>query len=324
LQYRENSACGGLFLESVGVSENEKQGILKLAADREVNVDPVVSFLVGATNGIGYKKIIGRMQAYPIPHLPLPAGKGRLLLDIGCSWGRWCFAAARKGFRPVGIDFSLGAVMAGRRVARSLGCKVEFVVGDARYLPFKDSIFQCAFSYSVFQHFSREDAQRSFAEAGRVLSPGGQSLIQMPNKFGIRCLYHQARRNFREGKGFEVRYWSPLALWKLAESTLGATKMEVDCFFGLGLKYEDRHLMAPLPRYAATVSEYLRRASRVARPLLFVADSLYLASTKEESVATAAAEEGASLRKRHQGERSANGHSGNQRLSRRFCCVHCD
>jgi cyclopropane fatty-acyl-phospholipid synthase-like methyltransferase len=42
-------------------------------------------------------------------------GAGKLLLDIGCSWGRWSISAARNGWCVVGIDPSLGAIMAARR-----------------------------------------------------------------------------------------------------------------------------------------------------------------------------------------------------------------
>ena len=270
----------GLFLESVGLTEDEKKGIEDLETNGTL-IDPVVSYLVGATNGIGYKEAIGRLREYPIPVLPVPPGKGELLLDIGCNWGRWCFAAVRKGYRPIGLDPSLGAVMAGKRVARQFGYDVQFIVGDGRFLPFRDGVFQHIFSYSVIQHFSREDARQSFEEAARVLEEGGLSVIQMPNRNGLRCLYHQARRGFREGKGFEVRYWSPAALRGLAQSTFGPTRTTVDCFFGLGLKYEDRHLMAPRARYATLASEALRRVSTVFPPLTLMADSLYLNSVKQ-------------------------------------------
>ena len=39
---------------------------------------------------------------------------GTRLLDIGCSWGRWSLAAAARGYDAVGIDPSLGAIMAAR------------------------------------------------------------------------------------------------------------------------------------------------------------------------------------------------------------------
>jgi len=45
-------------------------------------------------------------------------------------------------------------------------------------------------------------------EIGRVIKSGGHTLVQMPNILDARCLYHQARRKFREARGFEVRYWS--------------------------------------------------------------------------------------------------------------------
>ena len=40
---------------------------------------------------------------------------GSRLLDLGSSWGRWSIAAARKGYSVVGLDPSLGAVLAARR-----------------------------------------------------------------------------------------------------------------------------------------------------------------------------------------------------------------
>jgi len=61
-----------LYLESLGITEEEKQGIVALSKSSNSRVDPVVSFLVGATNGIAYKHLIGKLDDYPIPDLPLP------------------------------------------------------------------------------------------------------------------------------------------------------------------------------------------------------------------------------------------------------------
>jgi hypothetical protein len=30
-----------------------------------------------------------------------------VLVDLGCNWGRWCIAAGRMGFLPVGVDVIL-------------------------------------------------------------------------------------------------------------------------------------------------------------------------------------------------------------------------
>ena len=82
-----------------------------------------------------YKDLVGNLRGYPIPAIGLPAAKGERLLDIGCNWGRWTIAAARKGYRVTGMDPDLGAVLAARRVAEQLGVNAEFVVADVKVSP---------------------------------------------------------------------------------------------------------------------------------------------------------------------------------------------
>jgi 2-polyprenyl-3-methyl-5-hydroxy-6-metoxy-1,4-benzoquinol methylase len=137
-----------LFLESLGVSDAEKKRALEIARAGENSIDPVVSVIIAATSGYAYKHLVGKLRTYPIPDLRLPAVDGKTLLDIGCNWGRWSVAAARKGYRVVGVDPSLGAIMAARRVARQLDVDIDYIVADARYLPFEDGTLD-VFSYSV-------------------------------------------------------------------------------------------------------------------------------------------------------------------------------
>lgn len=272
----------GIFLQSVGVSDEQRQGILELARRKNNPVDPTASFLVAATNGIGYLSAIGKLKAYPIPDLPVPAAQGLRFLDIGCSWGRWSVAADRKGYRVTGIDPSLGALAAAKRVCGSLGAKAEFVCGDARFLPFENQSFDTVFSYSVLQHMSPADVRAAVREIGRVLKPGGIAKIQMPNKYGLRCWMHQAKRRFREPKDFEVRYWAMPELRRLFEEEIGPSDFSVDCFFGLGLQVTDVYLMSPVARVATYLSELLKRVSSIFKPLIFAADSVYVRAVKSE------------------------------------------
>src|SRR5712691_10673862 len=46
-------------LESVSISENERAGIRQQLANQRGHVDPIVSFLVAATNGVAYKHLLG-------------------------------------------------------------------------------------------------------------------------------------------------------------------------------------------------------------------------------------------------------------------------
>ena len=268
-----------LHLESLGISDEEKRGVLALAATPGA-VDPVVAYLVAATNGLMYKHLIGGLQAYPIPAITLAPGRGRRLLDVGCSWGRWTLAAERQGYEAVGIDPSLGAVLAARRAATQVGASTRYLVGDARYLPFAARTFDAAYSYSVIQHFSRTDADRSIAEIGRVLRPGGIAKVQMPTRFGVRCLYHQARRGFREGRGFEVRYWTGRQLRELFTTHVGLARVEADCYFGIGLQPSDAALMPWQLRRLLRVSERVKAWSAGWPALVGVADSVFVESVK--------------------------------------------
>jgi len=275
------SPVDALFTSTLGISEDEREGVLA-EADEISDIDPVVRFMIGATNGLLYKRLIGTVTEYTIPELRLRPVQGGRLLDVGCNWGRWSIAASRLGYRVVGIDPSLGAVLAARRVSRQLGAAAQFVVGDARFLPLADDSFDTVFSYSVVQHFSKENAHLAISEMGRVLKRGGECLVQMPNKWGLRCLFHQVRRRFRVPVLFEVRYWTLSELLQTYSSMIGPTRLSVDCFFGLGLQASDSHLMPFGRRCVIVLSERLRHLSRSLRVLTSVADSVYVASVKTQ------------------------------------------
>lgn len=246
-------------------------------------VDEFVQKEVPYTSGNLYFSLQNRLTRYPIPELRLPPGSGERMLDIGCNWGRWSIGAAQKGYQPIGLDPSLEAVRAARRVSKQLGVDANFVVGDARFLPFASGAFDVVFSYGVFQHLSKENVRMSLDEAARVLKSNGRTLFQMPNKYGLRQYQQHRRRGFSEGEGFEIRYWTPSELMETFENKFGETKMSTDCFFGLGIQGRDADLL-PL-QYKAVVyaSEILRKISRIVKPLTKVADSVYLESVNHQT-----------------------------------------
>lgn len=243
-------------------------------------VDGFVQAELPYTNGNLYFPVQNRLTRYPLPHLRLAAANGKRLLDVGCNWGRWTIQAAQKGYRPVGVDPSLDAVMAARRISRQLGVETTFVVGDARYLPFRDECFDVAFSYGVLQHFSKENARLALAEMDRVLSENGKILVQMPNKYGIRSFQQRWRRRFSEGEKFEVRYWTPSELTRTFRERFGNAKLTADCYFGLGIQVSDVDMMPLKYKAIVHISELLRKMSKSMRPLAKLADSVYLESTK--------------------------------------------
>jgi ubiquinone/menaquinone biosynthesis C-methylase UbiE len=182
------------------------------------------------------------------------------------------------GYNAVGIDPSLGAVAAAKRVARELYSSANYAVGDGRFLPFPDRSFDVVFSYSTLQHLSFVNMKRVLSEIKRVLKPSGRSLIQMANKFGLRCLYHQAKRGFREARNFEVRYWRIGDLKKVFQEAIGPTRLFVDCYFGLGFQKSDIPILPPLPNLVGHLSEWLKSVNKQFPFMTAVADSLFVES----------------------------------------------
>lgn len=244
-------------------------------------IDPVVSYLVGATSGYGYKNLIGRMTTYPIPNIPLSKGDGRMLLDVGSNWGRWSVSSARKGWRVTAIDPSLGALLAAKRAFANEDLKIDFVCGDARMMPFKANSFSAVFSYSVIQHFSEDDAVATIAEVGRLLVPGGKAKIQMANTHGFRSTYVRTRKNYLSGGNFRVRYWSLPKLKKVFAEKIGPTTISAEAFGGLGLLPDDWSVVNGKAKILIVISVFLRMISRVAPVLVRFADSVYLLAHKE-------------------------------------------
>jgi SAM-dependent methyltransferase len=244
-------------------------------------VDPFVQQEIVKTNGILYRNALGALARYPIPEIPLPEGSNAHLLDVGCNWGRWSMAASRRGYRAIGIDPSLAAVQAAYRVSRQVNAPADFVVGDGRSLPFPDHTFDVVFSYSVLQHFSKDDARDSIREAARVTRPGGTVLIQLANLLGIRQLYNQARDLARREHGlFRVRRWTPREMLSAFNQLVGPARLTADGFFSLNAQVTDMDLMAPFPQMVVRSSQALKGLASRFHPLALLADSVFIEATR--------------------------------------------
>lgn len=277
---RVDERSPGMHRDPPGIDDTNREAMLKLDRLGTSVIDPVVSRSLVHTGGLSYQWLRGRLTKYPIPELRLPDGGGLRLLDVGCNWGRFSIAAARKGYDVVGIDPSLGGVMAARRVAGQLGLPIRYLVADARFLPFPQASFDVVFSYSVLQHFSRTNVRSALTSMARVLRPGGRLKVQMAHAIGVRSLQQQLRRGFREPKDFEVRYWRLGDLERTFQELVGPTRLSADCYFGLGLQGADAPLMPWRPRMAIRASELLRRASATLPFMVHAADSVYVDSIR--------------------------------------------
>ena len=281
LQAAASGTGAPLYLATIGLDDHERVRVQsQWDANPDAPIDPAISNLVGATSGDGYLALRGGMTEYPIPNIPLPEGSGAWLMDLGCNWGRWTVSAERRGWRAVGLDPSLGALLASRRALGKTSPNAHRVCGDARFPPFRDGVFAQVFSYSVIQHFSEDDAQTTLLAVGRVLRSGGQAKIQMAHLGGLRSTWHRTRPGYAKSGMFWVRYWSLQQLRERFTAAIGPTALRAEAYGGLGILGEDYRFVNAKGRVLILASALMKALARVFPPLIGLADSVYVTATK--------------------------------------------
>ncbi len=270
-----------IFQESLKKAALAQRETGSMISDSEI--DPFVQEIIVGTCGNLYRPLLNRLKRYPIPEIKIPSGAGQLFLEVGCNWGRWCISAARKGYRPVGIDPSFDGILAAQRVARQLGVEAHYVVADSRYLPSLPDTFDVVFSYSVLQHLHKDNVRASLDEIARVMKPSGFSLVQIPNTYGLHNMIVQLRNFSREVGLFDVRYWRPAELQQTFSQHIGPTELTVDGYFPLNPQPSDKDMLPWFHRSVVAISEHLRKLSTKVPSLLYIADSLYVQSVKRVS-----------------------------------------
>lgn len=104
---------------------------------------------------------------------------GEIVLDLGSGSGLdACYAAHHIGSagRVIGVDFTAAQLDKARRLAAGAGLhNVEFHEGRIEDVPMADASVDCVISNGVINLSA--DKQRVFAEAARVLRPGGRLAI---------------------------------------------------------------------------------------------------------------------------------------------------
>lgn len=252
---------------------------------QSAEIDRFVNDWIVNTNGNLYWRTRGRLPRYPIPAWPFGEGLGRVLVDIGCGWGRWCIAAARTGFHPIGLDLHIDALAAAGRVSRQLGVRGDFLCSGVAELPLVSRSVDCVFSYSVLQHIEKTVVLRSFREIARVLKPGGTCILQLPNKIGLVSIAQQSRRGFREARpgSFEMRYWSHAEIRRSLEAAgLRDVRIRADGFFSQNPQLADLDLLSMAGK-ALVLASYTGRKIAKALPVLTrAADSLRIEARAPE------------------------------------------
>jgi hypothetical protein len=130
----------------------------RLPSEAKVDIEPVFRFLKGFRKR-RMRLFYGHFKVEPQTRV----------LDIGGREFNWTL-----------MPFAPRVTILNLSVQGTRGGKFEWVIGDARKLPFPDKAFEIVYSNSVIEHLGNLDDQRRFAaECSRV---GCAYFVQTPNR----------------------------------------------------------------------------------------------------------------------------------------------
>lgn len=120
---------------------------------------------------------IGESSAFWLRHAH-PDFKPKDILDLGCSVGHQTlpWARAYPQARVTGVDVAAPCLRYAHGRAQAQGVAAHFVQADATLLPFPDASFDLVYSSMFLHELPLKDIAAVFAEARRVLRPGGLML----------------------------------------------------------------------------------------------------------------------------------------------------
>ena len=143
-----------------------------------------------------YRMVRRRMRPRP----------GSTLLDVGCGGGSFLREMAE--FRAVGVEVSDVAL----RAARESAPRAWLVLGQGERLPFPDGSFDLVACLGNLEHFL--DPAAGAREVARVLAPGGEAWILLPNSYYSGDLWRVIRTGYGPDHHQPVERFATINEWR--------------------------------------------------------------------------------------------------------------
>jgi SAM-dependent methyltransferase len=104
--------------------------------------------------------------------------QGARLVDLGCGGGQLCVHAASVGWRATGVDVAPAMIEEARAVARDL--EIEWLVARCDDAGLPGGRFDAVTALGLIEYLDDDDSL--FAEAARLLRPGGRFAVSCRNR----------------------------------------------------------------------------------------------------------------------------------------------
>jgi len=106
---------------------------------------------------------------------------GQRLIEVGCGLGGFLANVAQDGATVIGLDVSSNAIHMARDLIKRLKLqdKVDLVIGDAQFLPFKDKVTSIVVCSETLEHVP--DYEKAFSELVRITNRSGYLCLTVPN-----------------------------------------------------------------------------------------------------------------------------------------------
>lgn len=111
----------------------------------------------------------------------LGAVAGTRAVELGCGGAQFGLAVAERGADVTGVDVSEAQLAHARDLVADHECEMGLVQATVTDLPLSDAAFDLAFSAWAFQWVA--DLEACFAEAYRVLKPGGRLVFSVDHPY---------------------------------------------------------------------------------------------------------------------------------------------
>lgn len=121
--------------------------------------------------------------------------RSKTIVDIGCGGGIYTLALSEMGAAHVtGVDFSQAEITAAQERYQDTP-SVTFIVGDAFHSGLRSGQYDIVLERALIHHLKQQDLPACFAEAHRLLKPGGTLIIQ--NRTPEDCMLPRSETHIR-------------------------------------------------------------------------------------------------------------------------------